>query len=615
MMFAFATMALAQPILAQGTAFTYQGQLQSGGAPANGAFNFNFALYGVPSGGTPIAGPLIASNIPVSNGLFLVTVDFGQNVWNGQTNWLQVGAQAVGSSGGFATLSPRQALNPAPYAIFASVAGTLVGTLPASQISGPLGVAQLPAVVITNNDAAATLASLTIASNLHLPVNPTVFSGTNLLIRHDALSNFFAGLNAGNLAIQGTANVGLGDQALQFCFFDNQEVAVGYQALQYDDGTNGGGFLTVSGNGENTAIGYQSMALNTNGFANTSVGYQSMYNNTSGEASTAIGDGALFANTSGLCNTAVGYQVLFNNTTGIENSAIGLQTMFANTTGSENTADGWGAMCYAVTGNQNVADGYDALEFCTNDSGAVAVGYSALENDNAANQGTDSGTGENTAVGYQALLADFYGTGNSAVGFNSLGELPNGSNNTAVGDGTLARMTTGDNNVAVGYRAGFNILAGTNNIDVGHTGVTGDNNIIRIGTPGTQTACYLAGTVYANGTFVSSSDRAAKTNIQPVNATEVLGKVAALPISRWNYKRDDASAHIGPMAQDFYSAFAVGPDNKHITTIDEGGVALAAIQGLNQKLEAKEAEITELRRAVADLQAAVKALAQGNAKP
>ena len=55
---------------------------------------------------------------------------------------------------------------------------------------------------------------------------------------------------------------------------------------------------------------------------------------------------------------------------------------------------------------------------------------------------------------------------------------------------------------------------------------------------------------------------------------------------------DKDSKHIEPMAQDFYAAFGVGPDNKHITTIDESGVALAAIQGLNAKLqdEAKEKE-------------------------
>ena len=50
--------------------------------------------------------------------------------------------------------------------------------------------------------------------------------------------------------------------------------------------------------------------------------------------------------------------------------------------------------------------------------------------------------------------------------------------------------------------------------------------------------------------------------------------------------------HIGPMAQDFHAAFGVGADDKHIATVDADGVALAAIQGLNQKVEG---EVTALR--------------------
>ena len=102
-----------------------------------------------------------------------------------------------------------------------------------------------------------------------------------------------------------------------------------------------------------------------------------------------------------------------------------------------------------------------------------------------------------------------------------------------------------------------------------------------------------------NGTVNSPSDRNIKEHFQPVDAQDVLAKVSAMSVTRWNYKQDKTSEHIGPMAQDFYSAFAVGPDDKHITTIDEAGVALAAIQGLNEKLEArvrqKEAEISDLK--------------------
>jgi hypothetical protein len=82
----------------------------------------------------------------------------------------------------------------------------------------------------------------------------------------------------------------------------------------------------------------------------------------------------------------------------------------------------------------------------------------------------------------------------------------------------------------------------------------------------------------------------------------VLAKVISLPVTEWNYKDDSMEKkHIGPMAQDFHAAFQLdGADDKHISVVDEGGVALAAIQGLNQKLESeaqtKDAEIRALKR-------------------
>jgi isoaspartyl peptidase/L-asparaginase-like protein (Ntn-hydrolase superfamily) len=92
-----------------------------------------------------------------------------------------------------------------------------------------------------------------------------------------------------------------------------------------------------------------------------------------------------------------------------------------------------------------------------------------------------------------------------------------------------------------------------------------------------------------------------KEHFVDIDAMQVLARVVQLPISTWNYKSQDAAIrHIGPAAQDFFAAFKVGDDERHITEIDEGGVALAAIQGLNQKLEAelkaKDAELAEQQR-------------------
>jgi hypothetical protein len=88
-----------------------------------------------------------------------------------------------------------------------------------------------------------------------------------------------------------------------------------------------------------------------------------------------------------------------------------------------------------------------------------------------------------------------------------------------------------------------------------------------------------------------------KKDFAPVDPQAVLAKVADLPITTWQYKADrDGERHVGPMAQDFYGAFHVGMDDKHISMVDADGVALAAIQGLNQKVESgkREAE-TEIR--------------------
>jgi hypothetical protein len=105
---------------------------------------------------------------------------------------------------------------------------------------------------------------------------------------------------------------------------------------------------------------------------------------------------------------------------------------------------------------------------------------------------------------------------------------------------------------------------------------------------------YDNGNVSVRGTLNQGSDRDAKAAFGDVDARDVLEKVAALPLQTWRYRSEsDGVRHIGPMAQDFHAAFGVGPDDKHITTVDADGVALAAIQGLNSKVEVRSAETEE----------------------
>ena len=62
------------------------------------------------------------------------------------------------------------------------------------------------------------------------------------------------------------------------------------------------------------------------------------------------------------------------------------------------------------------------------------------------------------------------------------------------------------------------------------------------------------------------------------------------------------------MAQDFYAAFGVGEDERFITTSGADGVALAAIQGLYEKVEKKEAQIEEQQKRIETQQHQIGAL-------
>jgi hypothetical protein len=120
---------------------------------------------------------------------------------------------------------------------------------------------------------------------------------------------------------------------------------------------------------------------------------------------------------------------------------------------------------------------------------------------------------------------------------------------------------------------------------------------------------FSGGDVYARGVRLTS-DKNAKENFYNVNPLEILDKLVSMPIQSWNFKEEASSErHIGPTAQDFQAAFGLnGDDNTHISSIDLQGVALAAIQGLNEKNEKLKAENAQLQAALANLEARLSVL-------
>ena len=198
-------------------------------------------------------------------------------------------------------------------------------------------------------------------------------------------------------------------------------------------GGTGSGFsipVATFGTGvSNTAVGYQSLSLNTTGNYNTALGggdsgaFSPLRANTTASFNTAIGNGALGKNTTGFSNTAVGYQALLNNLTGQGNVAFG-----GNTSGSVN-----GALNTNTAGSNNTAIGSGSLQAAT---------------------GSD-----NTALGWASGLSVSTGTQNTLIGRNA-GQ--SGANN----------LTTGSNNIIIGYLTSGSAAGVSNEITIGNASNT-----------------------------------------------------------------------------------------------------------------------------------------------
>ncbi len=131
-------------VAAQGTAFTYQGQLATGGSPATGNYDFQFSVYDSGTNGNLVS--LLVTNAPVgvTNGLFTTSVDFNNGVFTGPARWLNIGVRTNGATtNAYTYLLPRQKLTAVPYAILSGSASNLLGSLQAGQLSGTVSAAQI----------------------------------------------------------------------------------------------------------------------------------------------------------------------------------------------------------------------------------------------------------------------------------------------------------------------------------------------------------------------------------------------------------------------------------------------------------------------------------------
>jgi hypothetical protein len=261
--------------------------------------------------------------------------------------------------------------------------------------------------------------------------------------------------------------------------------------------------------------------------------------------------------------------------------------------GDSNTIAAAGTDAAIVSGYQNnLSGGYGFIGGGSTNtlSGTYGVIAGGINNNVSAVKGVIGGGNGNIVSGQAAVV--------SGGGFNTAGALwatvPGGQLNVANGQASFA--------------AGYNSNAATTGAFVwsdsasGATQLTSTaaNQFLARATGGFTFWTNAANTVGAtlasgSGTWASASDRNLKTDVVQIDDAAVLDKVARLPIDRWSYKSERGVRHVGPMAQDFYAAFGVGADDKHITSIDEDGVALAAIKALhaeNAMLRARLAAVT-----------------------
>lgn len=131
----------------------------------------------------------------------------------------------------------------------------------------------------------------------------------------------------------------------------------------------------------------------------------------------------------------------------------------------------------------------------------------------------------------------------------------------------------------------------------------GQNGIFTVGYDGnTGNGAFLS----AGGAWTNGSSRTFKEGFTKVDVMGVLDKLIAMPVQTWFYKKShDEGRHMGPVAEDFAQSFGLGSNEKYVGSVDESGVAFAAIQGLNRKVEA---ENSDLKRENSDLRSKLDAV-------
>jgi hypothetical protein len=464
-------------VSAQSTEFTYQGSLSNAGAPANGGYDFEFLLFDAVSGGSQLGSTIALNNVAVANGTFTVKLNFGNQFISGTNRFLEIRVRLSGS-GGMTTLSPRQSINSAPYAIkslgaFNAESATTATVALTANNALQLGGVGANQYVVTADPRMTDARPPAPGSGFYIQNAVSVQASSSFNISNTGTANIFNAQTQYDLGgVRVLSRSGTGN------FFAGPGTGTanttGFQNSFFGFRT---GIVNATGS-NNTFAGANSGAANFGGSSNSFFGANSGQSNTVGGNNSFFGEGAGKFNTNGQSNSFLGRNSGLFNTEGDQNTFIGESAGQSNTTGNNNTVVGFNAGAANSTGSESAIFGVEA--------------------------GMSASTGENAFFGYRAG-ASTTGGANSFFGFRAGQANIDGYHETFLGYLAGGAHTTGFNNTMVGYRAGYNDTGGIANVFVGS--FAGSSNVS--GTGNTYLG-YTAGalnTTGSNNTMIGSGAR------------------------------------------------------------------------------------------------------------
>lgn len=559
--FALCGNALAAPVP---NAYRISGFVTRNGQPFSGSVDLSIQLFGSESGGAAIADTVVLEDVPVQSGNLLTNVDYGAvNPFGNQETWLGGGIRIGSSSGAFSSFTGRSRFTPAGFALHAQrIAPGIVGTeeIRAGEVQRRVAGNCPGGQAIREIAADGTVTCQLAGSGTGGGDITGVTAGTGLS----------GGGDTGDLAIN-VANLGITNGLIANGAVDTAKL----------------GPLAVDGS--KLAPG----AVDAGKLAPASVD------------ATKIVSSQVQRRVAGACIPGESIRAI------AEDGSVNCQNI------------GGGGAAWGVTGNGGTIAGTSflgttdqvPLDLRVNDQRALRLAQ--LDDPSGGAYGgainsiaVTAGAGLNQALAAGSTVG---GGGNAEVGNFATGKyatVPGGYGNQAGGDYSFAAgrqafvrnaqqsgdadgdagsivfadsqaqslVSTGDDQFLV--RANGGVWFGRNSLPSNHP-----DHLID-----TSTGAFLSN----GGTWTNSSSRSLKQGFSAVDVGKVLQGVLSLPLLRWEYTGSAEGEHLGPMAEDFRAAFGLGGDDRHISTVDADGVALAAIQALARENQRLRTELDDL---------------------